>query len=164
MTACMSDKECNGGVCSVPTAPDCDANPIPPDQNYDSTFQINQCKKSPTSPKKFLVAGDECSTPCVWDSVKAQGQCTSKLPDPDHQGKKLGPVGCYPSGLGATITSPGRSDRVENVGTIYLANTTSASCIPAGNNAPLNSQLGFPGLLFQRRNFQIIPQYAEEQK
>lgn len=163
MTACMSDKECPVGVCSVPTTSDCDANPVPPNSGYDPTLPINQCKKLPTSPRRFLVAGDECSTPCVWDSVKAQGRCTSTLPDPNNPGKKLD-VGCYPSGLGATIMSPGRSDRIENIGTIYLANTTSASCIPAGNNAPLNSQLGLPGLLFQRRNFQIIPQYAEDQK
>lgn len=167
MTACMSNKDCHGGQCSIPSELDCDPNLPPPATGYDNTIPVNQCRTPPTDPQKFLVAGDECdpSSPCKWDAEKALGRCTSKLIDPtDPKGQRHLTLGCYPSDVGAMISGPGRSDRIDDVGTVYLANTAGASCIPAGTNAQLNSQVGLPGLLFQRRNFQIIPEYAEDQK
>lgn len=165
MTPCMSNKDCHGGQCSVPSQVACDPNPPPPDPGYDKNFPINQCRTPPVDPKKFLVSGDECASSCTWDAEQALGSCTSKLLDPtDPQGKRHLTLRCYPSGVGATVNGPGRSDRIDHVGTVYLASTAGASCIPAGANAQLNSQLGLPGLLFQKRNFQIIPEYAEDSK
>jgi hypothetical protein len=52
----------------------------------------------------------------------------------------------------------------EHLGKVYLADTAGARCIAAGQSPQLNSQLGLPGLLFQKRNFQITPEYAEGSK
>jgi hypothetical protein len=159
-TACSSDKPCSSGICSNPAEPDCDPNPIPPAMGYDMTLAINQCRKPPTDPKKMLVAGNQCKSSCTWDESKSIGTCESNLPDPTNTSEDL-TVYCYPSGVGAKIAAQGRA---EPNGHVILANTANARCIPAGASPQLNSQLGLPGLLFQKRNFEISPAYAEDHK
>jgi hypothetical protein len=158
LTACMSNADCGGQQCAAPLEADCQPNPLPTDIGYDSKLQVNQCKKYPTDPTKFAVASNYCASgQCNWDTEKGVGTCTSKLPDARV-------VGCYPSDSHASIIAPGRAERDDHVGTIYSAHTANARCIPAGKSASLNSQLGLPGLLFQKRNFQIIPEYEEDSK
>jgi hypothetical protein len=155
LTACMSDRECGGQPCRVPTASECQPNPFPGMPGYDSNFQINQCKRDPS---KFAVASNACASgQCTWDAAEGIGSCKSKLPD----GRM---IGCYPSDPKPVISAPGRKERVDHVGTTYLVDTAAASCIPLGRSAQLNSQLGLPGLLFQKRNFQITPEYAEDKQ
>jgi hypothetical protein len=162
VTACMSNKDCGGGICSTPSEFDCEPNPIAGSTGHDLTLQVNQCKKDPT---KFAVANNDCLGECDWNPDKGVGSCKSK-----RDGRV---VGCYPSGPNASIIAPGHAQRDDHVGTVYRADTASASCIPARPAGPqgpmegfaaLNSQLGFPGLLFQKRNFQIIPAYEEDRK
>lgn len=110
------------------------------------------CRNDPT---KLAVASNNCfDGKCNWDSVRGVGSCVSNLPDARV-------VGCYPSALDASIIAPGHAQRDDHIGTVYQADTANARCIPAGKSAALNSQLGLPGLLFQKRNFQIIPEYEE---
>ncbi|HMG22734.1 MAG TPA: hypothetical protein VK607_15475 [Kofleriaceae bacterium] len=155
-TACTSNADCGGKLCTAPTEVDCDPNPIPPNAAFNPSLQINQCKKLSTDPTKFLVAGDECdATGCIWDNDRAIGHCASKLPG----GRTLG---CYPSKLKASIVASGRAVVEQHLGTTYFADTAGARCIPSGQSPQLNSQLGLPGLLLQKRNFQITPVFAED--
>jgi len=158
VTACMSNADCGGQKCAAPTEMACKPNPVRDllDPNYDPGLQVNQCKNDPT---KFAVFGDNCSDECAWDPMKGVGTCKSK-----QDGSM---IGCYPSDLDARIIAPGRAKRADHIGTVYEADTANARCIPARSTpewAPSNSQLGLPGLLFQKRNFQIIPTYAEDKK
>jgi len=118
------------------------------------------CENDPT---KLAVANNNCAGVCTWDDTKGVGTCTSKWPNPLDPSIPL-VVGCYPSSSGARINAPGRAQRDDHIGTVYQVDTASARCIPAGTSAQLNSQLGLPGLLFQKRNFQIIPKYEEDNK
>jgi hypothetical protein len=132
-TACMSDRACGDKSCLNPTPTELMADPA-----------------------RAAVASDACGTgDCLWDAAAGKGTCSSSLPD----GSTLG---CYPSGLGAIISAPGRAERLDHVSTTYLVDTANARCIPAGRSTALNRQLGLPGLLFQKRNFQIFPRYAED--
>jgi hypothetical protein len=154
-TACMSKEDCGGLSCTSPPEAICQPNPLPGDPSYDPKLGVNQCKADPT---KFAVFSNDCFDGiCKWDEDKGVGSCKSRWPD-QHV------VGCYPSGPNASIVAPGYAQRDDHVGTIYQANTAGASCIPAGPSVQLNSQLGLPGLLFQKRNFQIIPAYEEDKK
>jgi hypothetical protein len=138
--ACMSDAECGGGQCIGASAP------------------------GMPSPPSVPVAGNLCDGGvCNWDAAAGFGTCPSM---------KLGTAmaNCYPSaamgnkdgaGNKVSITAPGRADLVDNV---YYANTASARCTPAGMSAPVNAQVGLPGLTFQKRNFRIIASHAEDSK
>lgn len=141
-TVCMSDANCgNGGSClgaSVPTTP------LPPDN--------------------IPVAGNVCDGgACTWNEAEGVGTCTST-----RLGGKQ--VNCYPSatmgtkgpdGKDVAITAPGRAT-VQNH--IYYADTASARCTGASPVSTLNRQVGLPGLTLQKRNFRIIPVYAEAQQ
>jgi len=154
VTPCMSSADCGGQTCGAPSTADCDANPYPGETGYDATLAINQCKKTPL-PSKFGIAGDACDAQgCQWDATANVGTCKSKL-----DGRS---IGCYPSGLNNGIIVKGRAERDVNASTIYYADTAAARCTAAGQSAALNSQLGLPGLTFQKRNFRIISSYAEE--
>jgi hypothetical protein len=94
---------------------------------------------------------------CDWHSDTGLGTCKSKL-----DGSM---IGCYPSGTGASLFAPGDIQVDRHLSTIYYAKTGSARCIAAVAALPkVNRQLGLPGLLFQKRNFKIIPEYAEDQQ
>jgi hypothetical protein len=155
MTACTEDQQCGPGqTCGAPSMAECDPYTTLDLMTHPDAY-LNQCKKDPT---RFAVFSDNCMNACVWDEASAAGTCTSRL-----DGKSV--IGCYPSGLGAKISAPGRMKRDDHLGTIYQADTANARCIPAVRDPrayPSNSQLGFPGLLFQKRNFQIYPIYAED--
>jgi hypothetical protein len=153
VTPCMSSADCGGQTCGAPSLADCDANPYPGQTGYDATFPVNQCRRSPL-PSRFGVGGDGCDAAgCRWDATTNIGSCHSAL-----DGR---PIGCYPSGLGNSIQVNGRAERDPGVSTIYYADTATARCMPAGQSAALNSQLGLPGLTFQKRNFRIISRYGE---
>jgi hypothetical protein len=154
MTACLSNANCGTGQCRIPTLAECQPNPPKGVPGNDPTLQVNQCKADPS---RFAVAGNACADgQCNWDPAAGTGTC------------KLGPdgpiIGCYPSGAMAGIMAPGHAEQVGHIGTTYLVDTATASCIAAGGSATLNSQLGLPGLLFQKRNFQITPEYAENKQ
>lgn len=118
MTACMSNKDCGGGICSTPSEFDCEPNPIAGSTGHDPTLQVNQYKKGPA---KFAVANNDCLGECDWNPDKGVGSCKSK-----RDGRV---VGCYPSGPNASIIAPGHAQRDDHVGTVYRADTASASCI-----------------------------------
>jgi len=134
MTACMADKDCPAGPCKNPTTAETLGDPT------------------------RVVAANACPTGvCVWNADAGTGTCEKQqVNDPT--------IRCYASGDGAHISAPGHMERVDHVSQTYLVNTAGARCIPAGMSAPLNGQLGLPGLLFQKRNFQIIPRYAEDKQ
>jgi hypothetical protein len=159
VTACMSSADCGGGACGNPdTRAACDPNPYPSDDpaGYNPALPIHQCKQAPIDPAKFAVAGNACvDGTCTWDEDRNIGTCKSKL-NPALN------IGCYPSGVGKSIVAQGRARRVDSLGTVYYADTATARCTAASRSAPLNSQLGLPGLQFQKRNFVIIPAYAED--
>jgi hypothetical protein len=91
---------------------------------------------------------------CNWNDAASVGTCISRV-------SGVGLIGCYPD---MEIVIPGRSERDSHVSTVYHADTAGARCIPAGPSAVLNRQLGLPGLLLQKRNFQITPIFAEGQR
>jgi hypothetical protein len=154
VTACTEDRDCGTGQkCAAPTSTECDPYTTADLPLAKGTF-LNQCKKDP---KRFAVFGNNCTPEagCAWDGVSAVGTCTSKVDGST--------IGCYPSKLGAVISAPGQMTRDDHLGAVYEANTANARCIAAGSSplaAQSNSQLGFPGLLFQKRNFRIYPTYA----
>jgi hypothetical protein len=150
-TACASKADCGGLACTTPTQVACDPNPPAGDPNHSANFRDFQCRRDPA---KFAVVNNACpSGMCDWDADKGAGTCT------DNEDVK-----CYPSGANANIAIPGRAVRDDHVGVIFQADTSSARCIPAGNSVATNIQLGLPGLLFQKRNFNIIPYSAEDTK
>lgn len=162
ITACMSNADCGGQPCGQLPA-DCNPNPFPlddkglPNPMFDKTLPVGQCRMYPDDPKKFAVAANSClNKQCNWNPDTGLGSCTSKL-----TGRA---VGCYPSVLGDSIFAPGSTEVARHRGTVYHADTANARCIAAGGSAQVNGQLGLPGLLFQKRNFEIIPEYAENQK
>ena len=104
-----------------------------------------------TSTLIFNVASNACpDRMCDWDPSTDLGKCHS---DPT--------IFCYPGGVGSRIIAPGYTQVDHRLSTIYYANTANARCIAAGKSAVLNAQLGLPGLLFQKRNFKIIPEFME---
>jgi hypothetical protein len=160
VTTCTSNEDCGGQTCGQ-LPPDCDPNPFPFDDklalntNYNPNFAVGQCRRYPNDPTKFVVSGNSCvNKECDWVSGTGLGTCTSKLTGET--------VGCYPS-RPQSIIAPGMARVDHHLGTIYYANTANARCIAAGS-AQVNGQLGLPGLLFQKRNFKIIPEYAENQQ
>jgi hypothetical protein len=105
-----------------------------------------------------VVGRDSCDGACRWDAETNTGSCPLK-------GMPTVSIPCYPSGLGASIVAGGRRRRDDSITTTYYAETATAGCMaPAtGTDASItNAQVGLPGLLFQQRNFRIIPQYEEE--
>lgn len=157
---CASNADCGGKTCGQ-LPPDCNPNPFPLDDQlklspgFDPRFPVGQCRGYPNDPTKFAVSANSCvNKQCTWKGGTGLGTCTSKL-----NGK---PVGCYPSPPDSII-APGMARVDHHLGTIYYANTANARCIAAGS-AQVNGQLGLPGLLFQKRNFKIIPEYAENQQ
>jgi hypothetical protein len=152
-TPCMSKADCGaGGSCvgaSLPTAQ--------------------------TSADNVPVAGNLCDRGiCNWDEQQGIGMCLAPILAPPGMPPPM--VGCYPApvtgskgadGKDLKITAPGLGQRDPRVSTLYHANTAGARCIAAGSAheaVPLNRQLGLPGLLFQKRNFQISVKYPENQK
>lgn len=102
-----------------------------------------------------LVGRDLCAQPCDWDDARLVGICPLKA-DP------LKMIACYPSGPDASIVARGDARIDRNLSTTYYAETATASCMrPAIGVASetTNSQVGLPGLLLQKRNFRIIPDY-----
>lgn len=143
--ACMVNKECGDVPCVNPSEAEC--GPVPPG---DSNGVPHQCGKDPT---KFPVYANGCiAGACNWNDATGKGTC--KRPGDE----KI--IACYPSSGGIVVA--GHEERDDHVGTVYRVSTGAASCIPLAQGAPLNMQLGLPGLLFQKRDFQIIPVYAED--
>jgi hypothetical protein len=149
--ACMSNADCAGGG-------PCMAESMPEDEENQDNVR---------------VAGNPCDNGiCTnWDANEGAGTCvdsmlaTQEMPHPV--------VGCYPSpttGFAGSdnkpisIVAPGFAEPDPQLSTLYHANTAGARCIPAGGSARINRQLGLPGLLFQKRNFQITLHYAEVQR
>jgi hypothetical protein len=158
VTVCASNADCGGQTCGQ-LPPDCDPNPFPLDDNlnlnpnFNSSFSSGQCR-NPQYPMKFAVSGNSCvDKQCNWNRDAGLGTCTSKLTGTT--------VGCYPPD---NIIAPGLARADHHLSTIYYANTANARCIAAGMSAQVNGQLGLPGLMFQKRNFKIIPEYAEDQQ
>lgn len=110
------------------------------------------------------MAGNLCDNGiCAWNEAEGVGTCTSA---------RMGgiQVNCYPAavlgtkgpdGKDVAITVPGRS-MVQN--NIYYADTASARCTGASPLQTVSTQVGLPGLTLHKRNFRIIPIYAEAQK
>jgi hypothetical protein len=153
VTACMSSADCGGQPCGMPSIDACDPNPYPGEPGHDPALAVHQCKLAPDA-TKFGVGGHACVGECKWDATRSTGTCNSKLTGQ--------PIGCYPHGIGKRIRVEGRALRKTNESTIYYADTATARCIAAGRVPALNSQLGLPGLMLQKRNFSIIPTYAGE--
>jgi hypothetical protein len=150
---CMSDNECGKDKCVVPGQAECDAND-PASAAFDPTLAPYQCKRDL---RRVAVESNRCiNKVCNWNPDKGLGTCKT------GQGTT---IGCYPAELNAKLTLPGSARRDDRVGTVYQVETGGARCVPAANAisaVTFTSQLGLPGLLFQRRNFQIIPEYVEE--
>lgn len=142
--ACLSDTECPGVPCVNPSTTECD--PTVPANGATA----RTCGKDA---KLFPVYSNRCAAhSCNWDNATGTGTCMS---EGDNK-----PIACYPSDRDIIVA--GHAERDDHVGTVYNVTTGAASCIPLGRSGPLNAQLGLPGLLFQKRNFQIIPAYAED--
>jgi hypothetical protein len=161
--ACMSDDECGKAKCEVPKQADCDPN-LPGSAEFLVGMPPYQCKKDAM---KVAAASNSCvDGVCRWDPDKGVGACEAKVGG--GSSAERGPtIGCYPSEMDAMLSIPGSASRDDRNGITYRVETGGASCIPAANTtaaASLNSQVGLPGLLFQKRNFQIIPEYAQETK
>jgi hypothetical protein len=139
---CTKDSDCNTGVSCIGAS-------IPPGD--------------PSNMMNVPVGGNFCDGgACNWNEAAGAGTCPSAA---------LGrTVGCYPSasdgskdrtGKTVSINAPGRNELDRGV---YVADTASAICTPAGMNPAVNRQVGLPGLTFQKRNFRIIPEFPEGQK
>lgn len=140
-TACMSSKDCpGGGRCLGTSLPD-----------------------DPLNKNALAARGNLCADKtCNWDEKKGTGTCKNAA---------MQSISCYPGDVGSgnpvSISAPGFAEPDPQISTLYHAGTASASCIPAGSSddsRALNAKLGLPGLLFQKRNFQITLHYAEDQK
>lgn len=136
-TACQNDGECQGkgGSCIGASLP-----------------------SNTMSPTNVPVAANACKTGvCNWNADIGLGSCQNKVTNQ--------PTGCFPSGMGGVISAPGEARVDEHLSTIYYAKTGEAHCIPAVNavQVQVNGQIGLPGLLFQKRNFKIIPEFTEGQ-
>jgi hypothetical protein len=143
----FAGQKCFCGMCSDGTA--CMSNA----DCHTGTCIAASIPADPTNPMNVPGAANLCvNEQCNWDDDADVGTCVSKAG---------GMVGCYPD---TQITVQGRAELDRHVNTVYYADTAGARCIPAGQSAPLNRQLGLPGLLLQKRNFQITPIHAEGQK
>ena len=158
--ACTSSNDCPTGTTCGSAPATC--NPNPPRFNdlgvqnvdWDPTFAMDQCR---TTGMTMLSAtrGNSCrGGQCNWNPDTGTGTCTSLINNAT--------VGCYPSGVGASIVSLGGSRKQ---GSVYIADTANARCtrlqVGTPGAAQVNGQLGLPGLTFQRRAFRIIPEYAQ---
>lgn len=169
VTPCSSNADCNGGTCGALPA-DCDPNPFPldvegdPDPSFNPAFAIGQCRADPyqnlaqeDDNELSSVPGNLCiGGTCDWNNDTGAGSCQARLP-----GKPM--VRCFPSGLGETIQILGSGMREDNINTTYVVTTASARCQPATRSAAINGQAGLPALLYQERNFRIVPRFGEEE-
>lgn len=147
-TACMSNTDCGAGG-------KCWGRSIPND---------------PSSVDNVPVASNLCKTgKCNWDAQAGTGKCDDEMAA--GSGSNAPPQQCYPgphanftddSGHVVTISAPGLAEPDPYISGLYHVNTAGARCIAAGANSKLNRQLGLPGLLFQKRNFEIAAKYGEE--
>jgi hypothetical protein len=90
---------------------------------------------------------NDCSGACTWSDVTGLGTCTTA------GGAQ---IRCYPDDA---IRIKGSHVRQDN-GT-FVIDTASATCNGATQSAPLNRQVGLPGLTFQKRSFRVIPLFQE---
>jgi hypothetical protein len=150
-TTCTTNNDCGGGQCSGAPA-NCDPQPLP--FNDDGT--MNTDFKPGFSPEQCRTAGvvgtatrpNSCRNgQCAWNADLAVGTCPSVL-----TGQM---VGCYPTGKGAKVIAPGGAHKI---GSVWVVDTGTAFCTRP-QSAPVNGQLGLPGLTFQRKSFRIIPEY-----
>jgi hypothetical protein len=117
----------------------------------------DECANKTCSNASLSVASDSCAGSCTWNDLTGTGGCmTNTIPS------RL--VGCYPSGTTAKISVLGHEERIDHIGTTFLANTGSARCLPPTVSPETNALVGLPGLLFQKRNYQITPQYTENKQ
>jgi hypothetical protein len=161
--SCRSDAECGAGKCGF--IPDnCNPNPAPfsssgtANTDYDIKYLVGECKGLGLPGSSSYVASRDnlCAGVCTWSEVSGTGTCVSAM---DNKTTIL----CYPHG--GKLVSPGLAIRT---GKSYSVNTASASCAMPALNQPgqtaavvrFNSQVGLPGLIFQRRGFQIFPEYS----
>jgi len=157
--SCLSNADCGGDTCGELPA-NCTPNGAPFDNNFarngmpvfDPAYLPNQCK-TPGMEGQFVTAPNSCAGGvCNWDATKGTGTCRSTLTG--------GMVGCYPSGIGATIVANGGSTKQ---GSVWIVDTATAVCTPAfpAVAASNNANLGLPGLTFQRRGFRIISEHKK---
>ncbi len=167
VTQCLNNAECGGAQCGY-LPPNCNPNPYPFDDNgmsnldpssptmptearfFDPRFAPTQCRGQ-GSQTFVTTSGNSCRNGvCNWNADTGLGSCISKLTN--------APVGCYPTGLGATVAAVGGARKVGNV---FIADTATARCNRFTPSPLTNAQLGLPGLTFQKRSFRIIPEYDE---
>lgn len=143
--ACMAASDCdNGAACLNPQESECFA--MPPDPTKAVPTQCTDKMRSP-------VYASGCEGACDWNDDTGTGRCKPRGGAPTDR------INCYPADK---VVIAGHSERDDHVGTVYRASMGRASCIPLGVSPLLNQQLGLPGLLYTKRNFQITPQYAED--
>jgi hypothetical protein len=152
--ACQSNADCGGAQCGALPA-GCNPNPAPlnddgtANTDFDPTFAVAQCRGTGTTTLSATRPNSCRGGACNWNPDTGLGTCMSVL------GNQT--VGCYPSGVGASVKAPGRRDRI---GGVYIVDTATARCTRA--QAPVvNGQLGLPGLTFQKRSFRITPEFAK---
>lgn len=158
---CMSNADCpQGATCGGVNSTLCDPNPPPfnidgtPNANNNPMIPIAACRNTTDLSVKGLAAtrGNLCvGGRCNWDAEAGTGTCPSLL-NPQQR------IGCYPSGLNATVASLGGSRKQ---GSVIIADTANARCTKIQTVPAVNGQLGLPGLTFQRRGFRIIPEYGQ---
>jgi len=151
---CLSNADCGGDTCGQ--LPDnCNPNGAPLDANFmpnpdfDPTHLPNQCKTMGNEDKSGTAPNSCANGMCNWNAAEGTGTCKSTL-----NGQT---VGCYPSGMGATIKANGGATKS---GSVWIVDTATAFCTPS-LGALNNAQLGLPGLTFQKRSFRIISEYAK---
>ena len=152
---CMSNADCPASATCGALPPNC--NPNPPrfddlgNQNADwvATKAMGECRD--VAAVVTATRGNSCREgKCNWNPETGTGTCTSLINNST--------VGCYPSGIGASIVSLGGARKQ---GDVYIADTANARCTPMQSTAAANGQLGLPGLTFQRRAFRIIPEFPQ---
>ncbi|HEU4729316.1 MAG TPA: hypothetical protein VFT22_15550 [Kofleriaceae bacterium] len=161
-TACESNQDCpGGGQCGFLQA-NCNPNPPPfkedgvtPNMNFNKNLPIGVCLGAgtvPSAPFQVVTRPNWClGGNCDWHKETGTGTCKSVLDGST--------ISCFPGGtIGATIDSQVLPST--KLGEVYIADTASARCTGASGDPALDAQLGIPGLIFQRRRFEITPEYG----
>lgn len=162
LTSCLSNADCGGATCGfLPTG--CNPNPPPyradgsVNPDFNPMFAPHQCRTTGTpdagdaAQKQVTVGGNTCiDGMCNWNAELGLGSCISKL--------NMQRVGCYPTGIGASVIAPGRATRT---GGVFIVDTATALCNRITPSPAVNGQIGLPGLTFQKRSFRISPEYPQ---
>jgi hypothetical protein len=156
-TGCRSNAECPGAQTCGYLPAGCKPNPAPRMENglqnpdFNPAYAPGECTGTGKREAQIATRDNFCQMgACTWNEDTGTGQCPSILDGAQ--------IACYPHGDTASIVAHGGA---RHEGSIYFADTATAACSNASPLASgLNSQLGLPGLIFQRRRFQIFPEYT----